>query len=49
MECSGGVTMPDGSLLALLTNVRFEDCALKPINASNVCWSVVLMRSLDGG
>ena len=41
--------MPDGARIALLTNVRFADCAAKPINATNVCWSVVMIRSEDDG
>jgi hypothetical protein len=41
-----GVALPDGSRLALLTNVRWKGCS--PTSA-NPCWAVVAIVSVDGG
>lgn len=41
-----GVALPDGSRLALLTNVRWKGCI--PTSAEP-CWSVIAIVSRDGG
>ena len=43
--------LPDGSRVALLTNVRWKSCADAGslTNATNFCWAVVAIVSHDGG